>query len=360
MLKRLQEILASGRGRAGLAAAAGGLAPFGLGLGVALAMGTRKASDIDWSIVFGFLILAAVGFGAGYFAGGTNLKQAFAYGVSLPAALQVVVSTGLPATPVDGAGPRVSDSARFRLFATVHAAAEAEVAHGGKSPAARKLYIEVDASEGGVTLTCIGDSLTWTVPAAGREMVTVPAWARRCAAAVGSTRSDFHELSSHGDDVTFMRASARRTPLFGLRLALGQRSLAPFQVDLNRYGSLEQLVDAVQDDDRATVSRILTHSPPLDLRSPHDEEETALIVAAKKGRDDVVRQLLAKGASPDVRDREDETALIEAAREGHAEVVRLLLDAGADASLRDNDGETAMEKADEAATRELLVAAPRR
>lgn len=55
-----------------------------------------------------------------------------------------------------------------------------------------------------------------------------------------------------------------------------------------------------------------------------------LMIAASRGDDERVRELISQGADVNAVFRGDGTALIAAAREGEVEVVRLLLDAGAD------------------------------
>ena len=51
--------------------------------------------------------------------------------------------------------------------------------------------------------------------------------------------------------------------------------------------------------------------------------------AVARGDAAVIRDLLARGADPDARDRHGQTALMRAARQGHAELVRALIEAGA-------------------------------
>jgi uncharacterized protein len=60
-----------------------------------------------------------------------------------------------------------------------------------------------------------------------------------------------------------------------------------------------------------------------------------LIDAVKAGNLATTRSLLAKGVSPDTRDKDGYPALAWAALRGHTEIVRALLDQGADPNLRD-------------------------
>ncbi|RYG51693.1 ankyrin repeat domain-containing protein, partial [archaeon] len=66
--------------------------------------------------------------------------------------------------------------------------------------------------------------------------------------------------------------------------------------------------------------------------SPNDVSDAGtpvLCTAARLGRIDIVRALLAAGARVDERDREENTALLTAVRYGHADAAQLLINAGA-------------------------------
>jgi hypothetical protein len=79
------------------------------------------------------------------------------------------------------------------------------------------------------------------------------------------------------------------------------------------------------------------------IRTSRSQETEALLRAASAGNADTVRSLL---ASPNVDvngvDDQGNTALILAARFGHNEVVRALLLAKADVKVRNKDGKTAL------------------
>ena len=64
-----------------------------------------------------------------------------------------------------------------------------------------------------------------------------------------------------------------------------------------------------------------------------NEGVTPLMLAAKSGRTEEVRQFVSGGAKVDERSRYGWTALMFAARMGHPESVRILLDAGADPNI---------------------------
>jgi len=77
------------------------------------------------------------------------------------------------------------------------------------------------------------------------------------------------------------------------------------------------------------------------LRSvEHSDGSNALEVAAKEGRMDVVRSLLAAGIDPNQTDENKNTFLHRAARDGNTELIRDLLIAGADPNVMNNDGAT--------------------
>lgn len=68
----------------------------------------------------------------------------------------------------------------------------------------------------------------------------------------------------------------------------------------------------------------------------------ALLWAASKGHEPLVRLVLEQGARVDERDGEGHTALHRAASEGHENIVRLLLEKGADLYARTNDESTVL------------------
>ncbi|MCH7471874.1 ankyrin repeat domain-containing protein [bacterium] len=71
-----------------------------------------------------------------------------------------------------------------------------------------------------------------------------------------------------------------------------------------------------------------------------DEEGfTALVTAAYRGLEEIVRQLLERGADVNQQDvTTGHTAVIRAANQGHKRIVRMLLDAGADPNILDAGG----------------------
>ncbi len=66
----------------------------------------------------------------------------------------------------------------------------------------------------------------------------------------------------------------------------------------------------------------------------------ALMIAAKKGSVDTVKDLLRQGARVNAKDKKGRTSLHWAAYNGHTDVVLTLLEAGADVLVKDSKGET--------------------
>ena len=78
-----------------------------------------------------------------------------------------------------------------------------------------------------------------------------------------------------------------------------------------------------------------------DLNMPHEhfeKERPPLIIAAHYGRNAMVKELLRRGADPNIRTKNGDTALHRAAHMGRLEICAMLMQAGADPSLADNRG----------------------
>lgn len=91
-----------------------------------------------------------------------------------------------------------------------------------------------------------------------------------------------------------------------------------------------------------TVDALLEGGAQCDARNAFGR--TALMFASSYGYDDIVRDLLAHGADPNIvpTDGEGWTALMGAAHNNRIQTVRLLLDGGADPALTDLNGMTAL------------------
>jgi ankyrin repeat protein len=73
------------------------------------------------------------------------------------------------------------------------------------------------------------------------------------------------------------------------------------------------------------VERLLRHDPGL-LDLPGTSEKSALMAAAEYGHPEIVRSLLARGASPRLQRSDGARALDWAAQNGHSRVVEVLLE----------------------------------
>ncbi len=104
----------------------------------------------------------------------------------------------------------------------------------------------------------------------------------------------------------------------------------------------EALKQAIKSNDLETAKGLLA-TRQIDL----NEEilyghKSALMVAAKYGRTEMVSLLLDYGADIDTSDSNGETALIYAAENGHAEVISLLIEKGANIHVHNCDGHTVL------------------
>ena len=72
------------------------------------------------------------------------------------------------------------------------------------------------------------------------------------------------------------------------------------------------------------VSVVLKENPSLRLNQRDNRGQTALIHAARSNNQEAVKQLLAAGASADIKDNTNQTALAHAKKEGYKEIVALL------------------------------------
>ena len=98
-----------------------------------------------------------------------------------------------------------------------------------------------------------------------------------------------------------------------------------------------RLQQAAMTGDPSAVKAALADKAAID--APGDSRMTALGIAALYVRDEVIRALVAAGASVPA-DQDGESALAVAAHEGHTRAVEALLGAGADVDARDANGIT--------------------
>lgn len=95
---------------------------------------------------------------------------------------------------------------------------------------------------------------------------------------------------------------------------------------------------AAYDKDIAKVQQAIQRAPASVNAQEAEQGFTALHVAAKQGADVVIRELLRRGAKPNLEDKEGRTALHLACDKGSDAAVRDLLRGGASREARDKVG----------------------
>lgn len=103
----------------------------------------------------------------------------------------------------------------------------------------------------------------------------------------------------------------------------------------------KSLADYAREGKRDIVLAAIT-SPDVDVDETEPDGSTALHWAVYRVDHDMVRALLAAGATPNVTNRYGSTPLTEAVKLGDVELVRMLLDAGADPDSPNQDNQTAL------------------
>jgi len=97
------------------------------------------------------------------------------------------------------------------------------------------------------------------------------------------------------------------------------------------------IVQAIQGNDVATIRDLLAKG--ADPNAKDKQGVPLLLLALDKGAPDIPRALLDRGARMDVRDSEGETPLLHAVLNSDTATARLLLDYHADPNQPDNDGD---------------------
>jgi len=93
------------------------------------------------------------------------------------------------------------------------------------------------------------------------------------------------------------------------------------------------------------VEAILKPDQVSDINAMNSEGETLLMIAARNGLTEVVKDLLVKNATIDLQNKFGGTALMFAAKKGHTETVEILLEHRSDPDHQDNTGDTALKVA---------------
>lgn len=78
---------------------------------------------------------------------------------------------------------------------------------------------------------------------------------------------------------------------------------------------------------------------------PYIDDSDAIVTASVDGRDELVRDLLSNGISPDTTDEYGSTGLHAAAKEGNPLIAQLFIQARADINKKGNDGNTPLDLA---------------
>lgn len=104
----------------------------------------------------------------------------------------------------------------------------------------------------------------------------------------------------------------------------------------------DEFATAIDRGDLLAVKALVEDGADPDTPIAYGENTvTPLMKAAGRGRRDIVRYLLSKGAKVNGRNADGDTALMEAVKRGFDDIVPLLIAAGADVKARDGRGNTA-------------------
>ena len=140
--------------------------------------------------------------------------------------------------------------------------------------------------------------------------------------------------------------------LFGRQIVQGlQEQVRQSQIDdqirqlnaLNYQFNGDDFVGSAAAGDQRVLSLFLAAG--FDINTPNTAGHTGLMVAAERGRPDIIKLLLDHKADPNVAGRDGSTALMLAAENNQPETVKLLIGRGADPNRQDNNGWTAVLKA---------------
>ncbi|MBN2718550.1 MAG: ankyrin repeat domain-containing protein [Deltaproteobacteria bacterium] len=113
---------------------------------------------------------------------------------------------------------------------------------------------------------------------------------------------------------------------------------------------------AVQSDNLTLVTQMVGHTDgPCDVNEVNQNGETALYLAAMRGRSDIVDFLVSQGATPHARTRDGRNLLMAAARLADTTLLNRLIAHGLDVNQVDNQGRTALFDALEASSRNAAL-----
>jgi ankyrin repeat protein len=107
---------------------------------------------------------------------------------------------------------------------------------------------------------------------------------------------------------------------------------------------ISALQNAIMIRDSSIVRLLIEHKADVNIRNA--DAETALMLSAGEGFDEIVKMLLDAGADPNLISKENKSALMYAAGNGRKGSVQLLLEKGARKDLKDSSGNTALKLAE--------------
>ena len=101
------------------------------------------------------------------------------------------------------------------------------------------------------------------------------------------------------------------------------------------------LLDAVTAGNNEAVEFLL-QLETVNIDHTNEEGKTALMLACKRGHEDIVHSLLSAGANVNIQDNKGWTALMIASEHNHISIIHMLLEANANPHLKTSDGSNAV------------------
>ena len=105
-------------------------------------------------------------------------------------------------------------------------------------------------------------------------------------------------------------------------------------------GQQDPLIRAAKDGRMEEVKRMLANGHDVNTRGKTGD--TALMWAAFYGRKELLQLLIKKGADVDAKDEKGWTSVIVASEQGYPEIIKILGDKGADVNAKDSKGRSAL------------------
>ena len=123
-------------------------------------------------------------------------------------------------------------------------------------------------------------------------------------------------------------------------------------VDVKNKDDDTALIIAARKGDTNMVGALLTNGANVDVKDK--EGDTPLLIAVKAGNAEIAKKLLEKGAKVDAKNKGDDTALLIAVEAGYADMVEILLENQADINFKNAEGNTALHIAEKQKNRALV------